>query len=543
MAPTADVRTDYDYIIVGGGTAGCVLANRLSASGRYSVLLLEAGPPDRYPWIHIPIGYAKTMFHPVYNWRFETEPEPAMNGRKVYWPRGRTLGGSSSINGLVFIRGQAEDYDAWAALGNHDWSWKEVLPYFKKLENNTRGESDYHGVGGPITCSDIAAKHELIEAIIRGGAELGVPPTTDFNGASQEGVGYFQLFTRKGLRCSTSVGYLRPARKRSNLTVQTNAQATGVHFESPESKRINAVSYRQDNAQHTVTARREVILAAGSLQSPQLLQLSGIGPADLLAEHGIPLRHELPGVGENLQDHLQFRLIFRCTRPITLNDDLASWWRSAKIGLQWAISRSGPLAVGINQGGMFTSVMPDSLTPDIQFHFATLSADMAGAKPHPFPGFTFSVCQLRPSSRGHVRIKSADPMQAPAMVANYLTTEHDRQCAIKAIRFARRLSQTSALREYVAEELKPGLTTDTDEQILAFARQNGATIFHPTGTCKMGSDRLAVVDQRLRVRGVQGLRVVDCSIMPNLVSGNTSAPAAMIAEKASDLILEDAQHA
>ncbi|MGH1359288.1 MAG: GMC family oxidoreductase [Burkholderiaceae bacterium] len=537
------MRTDYDYIIVGGGTAGCVLANRLSASGRYSVLLLEAGPPDRYPWIHIPIGYAKTMFHPVYNWRFETEPEPAMNGRKVYWPRGRTLGGSSSINGLVFIRGQAEDYDAWAALGNHDWSWKEVLPYFKKLENNTRGESDYHGVGGPITCSDIAAKHELIEAIIRGGAELGVPPTTDFNGASQEGVGYFQLFTRKGLRCSTSVGYLRPARKRSNLTVQTNAQATGVHFESPESKRINAVSYRQDNAQHTVTARREVILAAGSLQSPQLLQLSGIGPADLLAEHGIPLRHELPGVGENLQDHLQFRLIFRCTRPITLNDDLASWWRSAKIGLQWAISRSGPLAVGINQGGMFTSVMPDSLTPDIQFHFATLSADMAGAKPHPFPGFTFSVCQLRPSSRGHVRIKSADPMQAPAMVANYLTTEHDRQCAIKAIRFARRLSQTSALREYVAEELKPGLTTDTDEQILAFARQNGATIFHPTGTCKMGSDRLAVVDQRLRVRGVQGLRVVDCSIMPNLVSGNTSAPAAMIAEKASDLILEDAQHA
>ena len=530
----------YDYVIVGGGTAGCVLANRLSANGQYTVLMLEAGPADRYPWIHVPIGYAKTMFHPVYNWRFETEPDPGMNNRKVYWPRGRTLGGSSSINGLVFIRGQAEDYDHWAELGNKSWSWRAVLPYFRKQEDNVRGESDYHGVGGPITCSDVGRKHELIEAIIRGGGELGVPRNDDFNGAQQEGVGYFQLFTRNGLRCSTAVGYLRPARRRPNLTTLTDAQATRIHFDPQRPRRAQAVSYVRAGQTHTVRVGREVLLAAGSLQSPHLLQLSGVGPADLLARHGIEPVHELPGVGENLQDHLQFRLIFRCTKPITLNDDLASWWRSARIGLQWLLSRRGPLAVGINQGGMFTRVMPESTTPDIQFHFATLSADMAGAKPHPFPGFTFSVCQLRPTSRGHVRLKSADPLTPPAMTANYLSTEADRRCAIAAIRFARQLSQTPAMRDYVETELLPGPGVESDEDMLAFARQYGATIFHPAGTCKMGNDPLAVVDERLRVHGLEGVRVVDCSIMPTLVSGNTSAPAVMIAEKASDMILEDA---
>lgn len=529
----------YDYVIVGGGTAGCVLANRLTASGKYTVLMLEAGPTDRYPWIHVPIGYAKTMFHPVYNWRFETEPEAQMNNRKVYWPRGRTLGGSSSINGLVFIRGQAEDYDHWASLGNEGWSWREVLPYFRKQEDNVRGESDYHGVGGPIACSDVGRKHELIEAIIRGGGELGVPRTEDFNGAQQEGVGYFQLFTRKGLRCSTAVGYLRPARRRRNLTTITDAQATRVLFDPQRPRRAQGVTYVHQGQTHTVHVAREVLLAAGSLQSPQLLQLSGVGPADLLARHGIAPVHELPGVGENLQDHLQFRLIFRCTKAITLNDDLASWWRSARIGLQWLLSRRGPLAVGINQGGMFTKVLPDSPTPDIQFHFATLSADMAGAKPHPFPGFTFSVCQLRPSSRGHIRLKSADPLTPPAMTANYLSTEQDRRCAVAAIRFARELSQTAAMREYVDQELLPGSEVQSDDEILAFARQYGATIFHPAGTCKMGNDPMAVVDSRLRVHGLTGVRVVDCSIMPTLVSGNTSAPAVMIAEKASDMILED----
>ncbi|MGC1439032.1 MAG: GMC family oxidoreductase N-terminal domain-containing protein, partial [Burkholderiaceae bacterium] len=385
-----------DYVVVGGGTAGCVLANRLSANGKYSVVMLEAGPKDNYIWIHIPIGYAKTMFHPVYNWRFETEPEPHMNERKVYWPRGRGLGGSSSINGLVYIRGQHEDYDRWAELGNKGWGFKDVLPYFKKLEDNVRGADELHGVGGPIACSDIGKKSELIEAIIAGGNELGVPRNDDFNGPTQEGVGYFQLFTRNGLRCSTSVGYLKPARHRKNLEVLTDAHATRLIIEGDDSKRVTGVEFNHKGVVRSVSANREVVLTAGALQSPQLLMLSGVGPAENIREHGINVRHELPGVGQNLQDHLQFRLIYKCKKPITLNDDLSSWWRTAQMGVSWFFKRNGPMAVGINQGGMFTRVMPESKTPDIQFHFANLSADMAGANPHTFSGFTFSVCQLRP---------------------------------------------------------------------------------------------------------------------------------------------------
>ncbi len=529
----------FDYVIVGGGTAGCVLANRLSASGRHRVLMLEAGPADRYLWIHIPIGYGKTMFHPIYNWGFHTEPDPGMLDRKIYWPRGRVLGGSSSINGLIYVRGQPEDYDAWAAAGNAGWGWRDVLPYFIRSEGNQRGASATHGADGPLACSDIGERHELIEAIINGAEQLGVPRTDDFNGGVQEGVGYFQLFTRNGLRCSTAVGYLRPARKRANLEVRTDAQATRVLFEGT---RAVGVEYRQDGALHTVRAEREVILAAGALQSPQLLQLSGVGPTSLLSKFGIPLVCERAGVGENLQDHLQLRLLFRCTKPITTNDDLNSWWRSMLIGMKYVFARRGPLAVGINQGGLFTRVMPDAATPDIQFHFATLSADMAGAKPHPFPGFTFSVCQLRPGSRGFVRIASVDPMEPPAMQPHYLSTPEDRACAIAAIRYARTLANTLAVAPYVAEELRPGPAVQTDDEILHFAREYGATIFHPSGTCKMGpaTDPLAVVDARLQVHGVTGLRVVDCSIMPTLVSGNTNAPVVMIAEKASDMVLADA---
>lgn len=529
-----------DYVVVGGGTAGCVLANRLSASGKHKVVLLEAGPKDRYIWIHIPIGYAKTMFHPVYNWRFETEPEPHMNNRQVYWPRGRGLGGSSSINGLVYIRGQREDYDHWASLGNTGWSFQDVLPYFRKLEDNVRGADELHGAGGPITCSDVGKKSELIEAIIAGGNELGVVRNDDFNGPSQEGVGYFQLFTRNGLRCSTAVGYLRPAKHRQNLTVLTDSQATQLLFDEHNDRRATGVQFVQDGVTRTVRANREVIVSAGALQSPQLLLLSGIGPADNIREHGISVRHELPGVGQNLQDHLQFRLIYKCKKPVTLNDDLASWWRTAKIGLNWILTRTGPLAVGINQGGMFTRVLPESTSPDIQFHFANLSADMAGAKPHPFSGFTFSVCQLRPESRGEVTLKSPDPLAAPAMLANYLDADTDVRCALAAIRFARKLANTNAMRHYTLSEYVPGEQATSDDEILDFARDKGATIFHPVGTCKMGNDDMAVVDTRLRVRGIDGLRVVDCSIMPTLVSGNTSAPAAMIGEYASDMILEDA---
>ena len=390
---------EFDYIIVGAGSAGCVLANRLSASGRHRVLLLEAGPRDSYPWIHIPIGYGKTMFHERYNWRFYTEPEPGMNNRKVYWPRGRGLGGSSSINGLIFIRGQPQDYERWAAAGNRGWGWNDVLPYFMRSEANQRGASALHGADGPLSASDIGETHPLVDAFIAGAAELGIERNDDFNGLDQEGAGYYQLTTRNGWRCSAAVAYLNPARGRSNLKIETDAHVTRILFEG---MRASGVAYRQGGVERTASATREVIASAGGLQSPHLLQLSGIGPAELLQAHSIPVVHDLAGVGANLQDHLQARVMYRCTQPITTNDDLRSWHRKLRIGLKWIVQRRGPLAIGINQGGLFARVMPGAETPDVQFHFGTLSADMAGARPHDFPGFTMSVCQLRPTSRGSV---------------------------------------------------------------------------------------------------------------------------------------------
>jgi len=529
----------HDYVIVGAGSAGCVLANRLSADGKQSVLLLEAGPRDSYPWIHVPIGYAKTMFNPGVNWCFETEPEPGMNGRRIYWPRGKTLGGSSSINGLICIRGQPEDYDRWATAGNPGWSYAEVLPYFKRLEHAIDGDAAYHGRDGPLWCSAIEREHELIEAVIAAGNELGIARNDDFNGAVQEGVGYYHLNTRRAWRCSTAVAYLRPARSRRNLTVETNATALGITFDGP---RATGVRFRKDGAETSVAARREVLLCAGALQSPQLLQLSGVGPRSLLDTFGIRVVHDLPGVGENLQDHLQARVIFRCTRPITTNDDLGSWWRTLRMGLDYVFTRSGPMAVGINQGGIFARIDPRARTPEVQFHVATLSSDMAGSPTHDFSGFTMSVCQLRPESRGTVRIKSADPLAAPAMQPNYLSAETDRRTLVAGIRLARALAATRALAPLVKGEYRPGSEARTDDDLLEFARNTGGTIFHPSGTCKMGDltrDPMAVVDSTLRVHGLDGLRVVDCSIMPNLVSGNTNVPVVMIAEKAADLILRD----
>ena len=529
----------YDYIIVGAGSAGCVLANRLTADGRYSVLLLEAGPPDAYPWIHVPIGYAKTMFDARYNWCFYTEPDPGMNGRKIYWPRGKTLGGSSSINGLIYVRGQREDYDRWAAAGNAGWSYDEVLPYFKRLEHSVGGDPAYHGRDGPLWCSPIGRRHELIDAVIAGAGELGIARNDDFNGAAQEGAGYYHLSTRRGWRCSTAVAYLKPARRRENLRIETGTQATRIAFNG---RRAGGVSYRRRGDEHTARARREVLLCAGAVQTPQLLQLSGVGPEALLRSFGIPVVHELPGVGENLQDHLQARVIYECTRPITTNDDLASFWRTIGMGIDYLFTRDGPMAVGINQGGIFARACPDATTPDVQFHIATLSSDMAGSPTHAFSGFTMSVCQLRPQSRGWVRIRSADPLTAPAMQANYLSTQADRETLIAGIRLARRLAATGALSPYVKCEYRPGPDVESDADLLEFARNTGGTIFHPSGTCKMGEarDRHAVVDPELRVHGVEGVRVVDCSIMPTLTSGNTNVPVIMIAEKAADLILRDA---
>jgi len=531
----------FDYVIVGAGSAGCVLAAGLSQNGRYSVCLLEAGPPDRSFWIHLPIGYGKTMWDPKLNWQFETEPDPGMHDRRIYWPRGKCLGGSSSINGLIYIRGQQQDYAHWAALGNTGWGWDDVLPYFRRAEGNDRLGGPLHGQDGPLKASSIAAKHPLVEAFIGSASALGVPATEDFNGATQEGVGYYQLSTHKGMRCSTAKAYLQPARERANLQVITDARATALLF-AGQSKRVCGVAYLRHGQRRTVQAAREVIVCAGALQSPQLLQLSGIGPAALLAQHGIAVRQDLPGVGENLQDHLQLRLILEANRPITTNDQMRGLWGRAAMGLEWLLFRRGPLAIGINQGGLFTRVDPSSATPDIQFHFSTLSADMAGGKVHPFSGFTMSVCQLRPRSRGHVRIRSADPLQAPAMQPYYLSDPYDQAMAIAAVRYARQLAQTGPLSALVLREHRPGPQARSDDEILDFCRRYGATIFHPSGTCKMGpnSDPMAVTNPQLQVRGVENLRVVDCSVMPTLVSGNTNWPVVMIAEKAVDLILADA---
>ncbi|MFY7917085.1 MAG: GMC family oxidoreductase [Rubrivivax sp.] len=528
--------TRYDHVIVGAGSSGCVLAARLSEDPQRKVLLLEAGPPDRFVWIHIPIGYGKTMWDKRVNWCFETDPDPGMDGRRIYWPRGKTLGGSSSINGLIYIRGQREDFDHWAALGNQGWGFDDVLPLFIRSEANQRGASAFHGDQGPLRVSDIGARHELIEAFIAGAGDIGVPRNEDFNGATQEGAGYYQLTTHKGWRCSTAAAFLKPARSRPNLRVECHAQATGLVLEG---ERVVGVRYRQHGQDHVAHCDGEVVLSAGALQSPQLLQLSGIGSPELLERVGIPVRHALPGVGENLQDHLQFRLIHACTRPITTNDELNSWLGRTRIGLQWLLQRSGPLAVGINQGGCFMRALPaDSDRPDIQFHVATLSADMAGGRPHPFPGFTLSVCQLRPTSRGRVQIRSTNPFEPPSMQPNYLSTDLDRRTAVAAVRAARAIAASPSMKPYVKAELKPGPDTSSDADLLAFCRASGATIFHPSGTCRMGHDEQAVVDDQLRVRGLQGLRVADCSIMPTLVSGNTNAAAIMVAEKAAQMMLQ-----
>jgi choline dehydrogenase len=528
---------EYDFIIIGAGSSGCVLANRLSADPKAQVAVIEAGPRDSNFWIHLPIGYGRTMWDPKVNWKFETEPEPHMRGRQVYWPRGRVLGGSSSINGLIVIRGQREDYDRWEEQGCPGWSWREVLPYFVKLESNAEfGDDQLHGTSGLLPVSSIDRKHELIEAFIASAEANGVPRTNDFNSRSQEGAGYFQLTTRNGWRMSAAVAYLKPAEKRANLRIITDTQVLRVLFEG---RRAVGVVCRMPEGAHTIKARRGVILSAGAIQSPQLLMLSGIGPGKHLHEVGVPVLIDRPAVGQNLQDHLQFRLIYKASKPITTNDALRSLWGRAKLGLEWLLFRRGALAIGINQGGLFTRLMPEAMTPDIQFHVATLSADMAGGKVHDFSGFTLSVCQLRPESRGHIALASSDPLAQPLIYANYLATEKDRDYAVKSVQFARKLANTKPFSDLVAAEVTPGPDVRAESDILEFARRNGVTIFHPSGTCRMGSDKGAVVDPRLRVRGVAGMWVVDCSIMPTLVSGNTNVPAIMVAEKAADMILGD----
>ena len=514
----------FDYIVVGAGSAGCVLANRLTEDGRHSVLLLEAGPPDTNPWIHIPIGYGKTMFHPVLNWGFHTEPEPNMNGRRIYWPRGRTLGGSSAVNGLIQIRGQPEDFDAWEAQGAEGWGARETQRYFAKSESL-------------LSVATIAQRHELVDAFIAAAGTLGIARNADFNGATQEGAGYLQLTTRKGWRCSAAVAYLRPARKRPNLTVETGAHATTIQFEG---RRAMGVRYRHSAKIKHARAGREVIVSAGALQSPQLLQLSGIGAGALLQRHGITVLADLPGVGENLQDHLALRLIYKCAKPVTTNDALASVWRKALMGANYFLFRTGPMAIGVMTGGLITRVLPQSKTADLQVFISTVSAEQRGAAPHPWSGFTLVYYPMRPTSRGTVQINSADPLVPPALRANYLATEHDRRIMVESAKFVRRLAATAPLSTYVLGEHSPGAGVRSDEEILEAVRSFGSSGYHPCGTCRIGKDERAVVDPRLRVRAVEGLRVVDASVMPTLVSGNTNAATMMIAEKGADMILQDA---
>ncbi len=529
---------EFDYIIVGAGSAGCVLANRLTASGKHSVLLLEAGPKDSNIWIHVPLGYGKLFKDTSVNWMYQTEPEPELNGRSIFQPRGKVLGGSSSINGLLYVRGQHEDYDRWRQHGNAGWGFDDVLPYFKKAEDQGRGADAFHGIGGPLPVSDWRHPDPLSEAFVAAAEETGLPRNPDFNGASQEGAGFFQTTTRLGRRASTAVAYLRPALRQGNLAVETSALAQRVVFDG---RRATAVEYRQaGGAVQTARARKEILVSSGAYNSPQLLQLSGVGPKDLLRDHGIDMVLDVPGVGHGLQDHLQVRMVMRCAQPVTLNDVVNSPLRQVMAGLQYAAFRRGPLTIAAGTSGAFFKTSPRLATPDIQVHFLPFSTDKMGEKLHPYSAFSASVCQLRPESRGSLRIKSADPNAAPEIRINYLATEVDRNANVEGLKILRRILHAPALRPFVTEEADPGAKVVTDAELLEHCRRRGSTIYHPTSTCRMGNDPLAVVDQRLRVRGVDGLRVIDASIMPDLVSGNTNAAIIMIAEKASDMILEDA---
>ena len=526
----------YDYIVVGAGSAGCVLANRLSADPANRVLLVEAGGSDINPWIHIPVGYFKTMHHPATDWCYMTEPDIGIAGRRLQWPRGKVLGGSSSLNGLLYVRGQPADYDRWADLGNRGWSYADVLPYFKKSEDQERGADEYHGVGGPLKVADLRLRRPIADFFIKAATQVGIPYNRDYNGATQEGVSYFQQTAHKGFRWSTAKGFLRPARQRTNLTVLTRAQTTRVLFDGD---RAIGIEYLKGGRLQQARADREVVLSTGAIGSPQILQLSGVGPKALLDRVGVPVVKDLPGVGRNLQDHLQIRLVFK-TSQRTLNDEVNNIFKRAWVGLQYIVSRTGPLTLAASQVAIFTRSKPDVERPDIQFHMQPLSADKPGDGAHKFSAFTSSVCQLRPHSRGYIEIKSKDPLEHPAIHPNYLSDRRDQQVAVDSIRVARRISEAPALAPHIIDEYVPGRQYQTDEELLEAARRYSQTIYHPTSTCKMGHDEMAVVDDRLRVHGVHGLRVVDASIMPEIVSGNINAPTIMIAEKASDMILEDA---
>jgi len=527
----------FDYIIVGAGTAGCVLANRLSADGRKSVLLLEAGGKDDWIWIHIPVGYLYCIGNQRTDWCYKTEPQAGLNGRTIGYPRGRVLGGSSSINAMLYLRGQARDYDEWAQVtGESGWSWQHVLPVFMKSEDHWRGADEKHGEGGEWRVERPKITWEILDAFAEAALESGIPRTEDFNRGNNEGVGRFEVNQRNGVRWSAAKGFLRPAMKRPNVTVMTGALVKRLRIEG---RRVLGVEFYRDNEEQFAEARGETILSAGAIGSPQILQLSGIGPGALLQSHRIPVVQDLPGVGENLQDHLQLRMAFKVKNALTLNTLLGSWWQKALMGCQYAWSRSGAMTMPPSQMGAFTRSDPSQATPNLEYHVQPISLDKFGDPPHPFNAFTASVCNLRPTSRGYVRVRSTDPRAYPEIAPNYLSTPEDRRIAANAIRLTRRIVLgTEAMKKYEPEEYTPGPDFQTDEELVRAAGNIGTTIFHPVGTCRMGrdSDTSAVVDPQLRVRGVERLRVIDASVMPTITSGNTNSPTLMIAERGSELL-------
>ena len=526
-----------DFVIVGAGSAGCVLANRLTASGRHRVLLLEAGSDSRHPWLRIPLGYGKLFTDRRFNWCYSTEPQPDCHGRNIIAPRGKVLGGSSAINGLIYIRGQAEDFDHWRQLGNTGWGSDDVLPYFRKAEGNERGADQWHGGAGPLGVSDLRDIHPLAAAYVEAAVQCGYPRNDDFNGASQEGAGLYQTTMRDGVRCSAAAGYLKPARRRANLRIVADALTTRILFEG---RRAVGIEYVVGSDKRVARAGAEVIVASGTFNSPQLLQLSGLGPASLLQSLGIPVVADMPGVGDGLNDHYAGRIMLRCREPITLNDAVRGWSGKAAAGLRYAFTRRGALTVSAITAGCFVRAHPASATPDSQCSMALYSGDAIGGELHPFPGVTGVCTLLRPESRGFVRIKSADPREAPAIHPNYLATAKDRETVLAGVKVLRRIFRAPAMARHVAAEIEPGEQCTNDDELLDFIRRRGSTTYHPVSTCRMGQDAKAVTDERLRVRGFSGLRVIDASIMPAVVSGNTNAATIMIGEKGADMVLADA---
>jgi choline dehydrogenase-like flavoprotein len=526
----------FDYVIVGAGTAGCVLANRLSADPGNSVLLLEAGGKDDWLWIHIPVGYLYCISNPRTDWCYQTEPEPGLNGRSIRYPRGKVLGGSSSINAMLYLRGQARDYDEWAQhTGDSGWAWQNVLPVFMQTEDHWRGADEKHGQGGEWRVEAVKLRWDVLESFRAAANESGIPWTDDFNRGDNSGVSRYEVNQRNGVRWNAAKAFLRPALQRSNLTVLTGALTKRLRLEG---RRVLGVEFFQGGEEVYAEARRETVLAAGAVGSPQLLQLSGIGPAPLLQKLGIPVVHDLP-VGGNLQDHLQLRMAFKVKNAQTLNTILGSWVAKARMGVEYALFRTGPMTMAPSQLGAFAKSDARFATPDLQYHIQPISLDRFGDPPHKFPAFTASVCNLRPTARGHVRITSPDPRAYPAIAPNYLSTEEDRKTAVAAMRLTRRIvTGTQAMRKHEPEEFLPGPAFQSDEELLTAAGNVGTTIFHPVGTCKMGRahDATAVVDSRLKVRGIERLRVIDASIMPTITSGNTNSPTVMIAERGSAML-------